>query len=143
MARILFLTPSPIDSASERYRIYQFLPYLEEAGFSCTLRPFATRQLFRAVQTERLGAKLVLTPLCSVRRALDLALLPRYDAIVIHRGAFPFLCPVVEKMILRRHAKVIFDFDDAIYAGHKDTKKHSYPLIYRLKDGTGVNEVIK
>ncbi|MBZ5540975.1 MAG: glycosyltransferase family 4 protein [Acidobacteriia bacterium] len=142
MKRLLFITPNPIESASERYRIYQFLPELERVGYACTVRPFASPKLFRAIQNERLAPKLLLTPLSCLLRALDLALIPRYDAVVIHREAFPFFCPVVEKMVQWRHSKVIFSFDDAIYIGHRDTQKEKYPWIYKLKYGSGVNEVL-
>jgi glycosyltransferase involved in cell wall biosynthesis len=143
MANILFITPNPIDSASERYRIYQFLPYFERAGFACTVRPFVTRKLFRAIQAERLAPKLFLTPFCITRRLLDLLLTPGFDAVVIHREAFPFLSPAVERMFLRRHRRVIFSFDDAIHVGHQDTPNQKYSWMYRLKYGSGVNEVMR
>jgi len=143
MQGILFLTPYPVESASERYRIYQYLPYLQRAGFRCTVRPFATRGLHRAIQTEQLGPKLLYTPVCYLRRALDLTAIPHYDALVIHRGVFPLLWPALEKMFVRRHPKVVFDFDDAIYVGHQDTAVRKYPWIYKLKYGPGVNEVLR
>ncbi len=126
-----------------RYRIYQFLPYLECAGFSCTVRPFASRGLFRAIQAERLAPKLLLTPLCYVRRMLCLAAISHYDGVIVHRGIFPFLWPALEKMVIRRHAKVIFDFDDAIHIGHRDTQATKYPWIYRLKYGPSVNQILR
>jgi glycosyltransferase involved in cell wall biosynthesis len=143
MKRLLFLTPSPIDSASERYRIYQFLPHLERAGFACTVRPFATRALHRAIQREKLASKLLLTPLCYMRRVLQLTTLSQYDAIVVHRGIFPFPWPALEKIIVSRHPKVIFDFDDAIHVGHQDVGATKYPWIYKLKYGPGVNEMLR
>jgi glycosyltransferase involved in cell wall biosynthesis len=143
MKRLLVLTPSPIESASERYRIYQFLPRLERAGFACTVRPFATRALHRAIQREKLASKLLLTPLCYVRRFFQLSSLSHYDAVVVHRGIFPFPWPALEKMIIRRHAKVIFDFDDAIHVGHQDIGTAKYPRIYKLKYGPGVNEMLR
>jgi len=143
MKSLLFLTPSPIESASERYRIYQFLPYLERAGFACTVRPFATRALHRAIQKERLASKLVLTPLCYLRRFFQLSTVSQYDALVVHRGIFPFPWPTLERMIARKHAKVIFDFDDAIHVGHQDIGTTKYPWIYKLKYGPGVNEILR
>src|SRR6266478_2046982 len=113
MGKILFITPNPIESASERYRIYQFLPYLERAGFTCTVCPFATRALHRAIQDDRLTPKLLFTPFCYMRRMLHLAAISQYDGVVVHRGIFPFPWPTMEKMVIRRHTKVIFDFDDA------------------------------
>jgi glycosyltransferase involved in cell wall biosynthesis len=142
MAKILFITPSPIQSASERFRIYQFLPYLERAGFACTVRPFAIRALHRAIQAERLAPKLLYTPFCYMRRMLHLAAISQYDVVVVHRGIFPFPWPALEKMVIRRHAKVIFDFDDAIHIGHRDTAATKYPWIYRFKYGPGVNGML-
>lgn len=142
MKRLLFLTPNPIESASERYRIHQFVPYLEHAGFECKIRPFADRELFQAVQTSRMSSQLFHAPFSSLRRAVDVYTAPRYDMVVIHREAFPFFCPRVERMVLRRHSRVVFSLDDAIYAGHRDTPNKKYPLIYKLKYGPGVNEVL-
>lgn len=143
MTNILFITRYPREAASERYRIYQFLPYLEGAGFACTVRPFATPGLFRAIQSDRLMAQLLRTPYCCVRRALDLSSVSQFSAVVIEREAFPFFAPMVEKMVLRRQPKVIFDFDDAIHIGHKNTKGAKYPGIYKLKYGAGVNQVLR
>ena len=143
MKKLLFLTPSPIESASERYRVYQFLPYLERAGFACTVRPFASQALHRAIQREQLASKVSLTPLCYLRRALHLSSISQYDAVVVHRGIFPFPWPALEKVIIRRSAKVIFDFDDAIHVGHQDIGSQKYPWIYKLKYGPGVNEILR
>lgn len=143
MKRLLCLTPYPMESASERHRIYQFLPYLERAGFVCAVRPFATPTLFRAIQDERLAPKLLHTPFCCLRRALDLAAIRHYDAVMIHREAFPFLTPLVEKMVLRRHSRVIFSFDDAVHIGHQDIVAKKYSWIHKLKYGAGVNEVLR
>jgi glycosyltransferase involved in cell wall biosynthesis len=141
--KLLFVTPNPIQSASERYRIYQFLPYMRRAGFVCTVRPFATPGLYRAVQHGRLAAKLFLAPLCYARRMLHVATFSNYDAVIIHRAIFPFLWPAMEKLIIGRHSIVIFDFDDAIHIGHRDTAETKYPWIYKLKYGPGVNEILR
>jgi glycosyltransferase involved in cell wall biosynthesis len=142
MAKLLFITPYSIESASERYRIYQFLPYLERAGFACTVRPFASRALHRAIQAEQLAPKLVCTPFCYLRRMLDLASISGYDAVVVHRGIFPFPWPALEKVVIRHHARVIFDFDDAVHIGHQDTATTKYPWIYKFKYGSGVNKML-
>lgn len=139
---ILFLTPNPIQSASERYRVYQFLPELQRAGFDCTVRPFATEQLHRAIQDSRLiGAIWGVLP-CVIQRARDLRAIGRFDVIVIQREAFPFFHPFVEMKAIRRHPQVIFDLDDAIYIGHRDTGKAKYPWSYKLKYGPGIDRAI-
>ena len=142
--KFLFLTAHPIEDGGVRYRVHQFLPYLESAGHVCTVWPFSTQKLFRALQSKgRLAEKMLETLKCSVRRAIRLTDIANFDLIVIHREAFPFLAPLVEKWILRRHPKVIFSFDDAIYAGHEDVSTLNHPLLYRLKYGRGVDEVLR
>jgi glycosyltransferase involved in cell wall biosynthesis len=141
--KLLFITANPVESASERYRIYQFLPYLERDGLDCTVRPFATKKLYQAIQADRLAPKLFLTPYCFLRRMLDLAAAHRYDVIVVQRGIFPFLWPGLERMFCRQHEKVIFDFDDAIHIGHKNTAAAKYPWSYRLKYGPAVNQTLR
>ena len=52
-----------------------------------------------------------------------------------------------EFLFLRAHsrsrAKIIFSFDDAIYAGHEDVSTLNHPLLYRWKHGRGYDEVIR
>jgi len=45
--------------------------------------------------------------------------------------------------VFNRHKKVIFSFDDAIYAGHEDASKLNHPTLYRWKHGHGYDEVIR
>ena len=142
--RILFLVAHPIDDASARYRVHQFLPYLESEGHACTVWSFSTERLFRGLRSKgHLGAKALETLRCSVRHVLRLADLSHFDLVVIHREAFPFLTPLMEKWVLLRHPKVIFSFDDAIYAGHDDPSGLNHPILYRLKYGRGVDEVLR
>lgn len=143
MPKILFLTPYSIEGASERYRIYQFLPYLEQRGFVCTVRPFAPPSLFRAIQEERPGTKLFDLMLSCIKRALDVNRAAEYDIVYILREAFPFFCPFFERAILKRNANVVFDFDDALHIGHQNFEGHRYSPVYKFKYGTGVNEVLK
>src|SRR5581483_10288935 len=129
MPKVLFLTAYPIEDASCRYRIHQFLPWLERSGYQCTVRPFATGQLFQALrQRGCITTKVLQTLFCSARRLVKLRDLSDFEFVVIHREAFPFFAPAVENWILQRAQtlrrqrqergvpppKVIFSFDDAI-----------------------------
>lgn len=144
MPRILFLTAYPVEDASCRYRIHQFIPYLNAAGYECTIATFATDRLFHALRRRgRLAVKATETLFCGVRRLLRLKDLSDFDFIVIHREAFPFCAPMVENWILRRHKNVIFSFDDAIYAGHENSELLAHPILYRWKHGRGYDEVIR
>lgn len=150
MPTILFLTAYPEEDASCRYRVHQFLPYLEQAGYECSVAPFASKNLFRLLKTRRgLAMKASEVLRCSARRFSTLRDVCSYDIVVIHREAFPFFAPLVENLVLRRakrsrrRTRVIFSFDDAIYAGHENVSTLSHPLLYRWKHGRGYDEVIR
>ena len=144
MRRILFLVPHPVEDAGYRYRVQQFIPYLDRAGYECTIWPFSTEQLFRALRSKgQLGTKVLHTMYCSARRLIRLADLSPFDLIVIHREVFPFLTPALEKWVMQRHRKVVFSFDDAIYVGHKHVSNLNHPILYRFKYGHGVDEVLR
>jgi glycosyltransferase involved in cell wall biosynthesis len=66
-----------------------------------------------------------------------------YDLVVIHREAFPFFTPAMEKMVFARNRRVVYSFDDAVYAGHQDTSTLNHRLLYRIKYGPGINEVLR
>ena len=120
------------------------MEYLQNAGYSCTIAPFATPILFRALQNRRqLATKVSQTLYCTLRRLLRVRALKRFDLIVIHREAFPFLSPLVERWILSMHARVVFSFDDAIYNGHDEVSSLNHPLLYRAKYGHGYDEVMR
>lgn len=150
MSKILFLTAYPEEDASCRYRVHQFLPYLAQAGYECTVAPFAGKSLFRSLKTRGgLTTKATEVLRCSARRFSTLRDVDAYDIVVIHREAFPFFAPVVENLVLRRskrsrrRTRVIYSFDDAIYAGHEDVSTLSHPLLYRWKHGRGYDDVIR
>lgn len=144
MPRILFLTAYPIEDASCRYRVHQFIPYLHRAGYQCTISSFATPQLFRALRsTGSLLTKMAHTAFCSLRRVFTVANLSHFDLVVIHREAFPFFAPLVESWIVHRHARVIYSFDDAVYYGHTEVSSLTHPLLYRVKHGHGYDEIIR
>lgn len=146
MPSILFLTAYPIEDPSCRYRVHEFLPYFEAAGYECTVAPFASPELFQALRSRgKLASKAKELLSCSARRLGHLSDLRDCDFVVIHREAFPFFAPLVEKLVIRRAGaeKVIFSFDDAIYAGHEDIGQLSHPWLYRMKHGRGYDEVIR
>ena len=144
MRRILFLAAYPIEDASCRYRIHQFLPYLEQAGYICEVASFCSPELFAVLHRKgKLTLKLARTLQCATRRLIQLRQISKFDVIVIHREAFPFFAPLVENWIIRRHPKVIFSFDDAIYTGHEQVAELAHPRLYRLKHGRRYDDVIR
>ena len=100
--KILFFTFGSRKDASTRYRVYQYLPYLEGAGYQVQIEEPAAK---RARGLSRLRSTLA-----EERRFLSLA--READLIFIQRRLFSirFL-----KKLEKLHKRILFDFDDAIF----------------------------
>jgi len=120
--KILFLTPHPEEGASSRVRVYQFVPYLETMGHVCYVRPFLSskayaRRLLRVSSTAENNRWLIVGLL---RRFRDLLLATRCDVVFIHREAFPYGPPILERLLSLLGCKMALDFDDALFISHPE-----------------------
>jgi glycosyltransferase involved in cell wall biosynthesis len=136
---LLVLTPYPEASASDRYRVYQYLPHLKADGWTVNVRPFATPSMFSAIQTGkawRIAPHLLPR---TVLRLLDIVRAGRYDLVLVHREAFPFFTPLLERLVAAVNPRVIYGFDDALYHRPKDRRG----VLYRLKYGGNIAPTIR
>jgi glycosyltransferase involved in cell wall biosynthesis len=118
MAQLLGITQSSFDPAS-RFRFIQFIPYLEKEGWgvshrsNCPDRQWKSNFRNRIVRGlhYRLGRILMkLNRLHDVQRA-DL-----FDIVFVNRDlAGKGL--LLEKLLLKKNPRIIYDFDDAIFLG--------------------------
>ncbi len=115
--RVLFIAPHPVEGPSTRYRITQYLPYLEAAGIDWELRPFLSSRVAAAVYRPGGGTlrKLAITASASVGRCVDVARATRCDLVFVLREAFPVGPPLLELALAKAAGRLVFDFDDAIY----------------------------
>src|SRR2546430_13821065 len=96
------MSPIPPEGAGCRFRVMQYVPALEAAGFSVTLAPFFDTPFFRLVYRRghyfrKFGAFLRQ----SAARVMLLLSRNEYDAFFIYREAFPFGPPVLETLLAR------------------------------------------
>ncbi len=114
---VLALSPIPEEGAGCRFRIAQFIPYLQSVGIDVTLRSLFTAEFFNLVyrrgQYVRKAsgfAKLALKHLASLR---DVS---RFDAVLLYREMLPIGPAVIERLLaMRGRPPIVFDFDDAIF----------------------------
>lgn len=116
--RVLFLTRYPVEGASSRYRVYQYLDHLRSQGVECDVQSFMTTAFyhlgFSPGQTLRKAwetAKAVFARLRAIRRH------GQYDIIYMQRELLPFGPPVLERWLKRKGAVLFFDYDDALFIG--------------------------
>jgi hypothetical protein len=114
--RILVLSPIPEEGAGCRFRVSQFAPYFQAAGFELTIHPLFDTAFFRLVYQPRRYLRKA-TALAS--RTLDRIGVIRgggpFDAVLIYREAYPIGPPILERLLARRGVPMVYDFDDAVF----------------------------
>jgi glycosyltransferase involved in cell wall biosynthesis len=116
--KILFIVPYPVGkAASQRYRVEQWLPVLQEQTINYKLAPFWDLATWDVLYKHGYSLqKLLGLAKGMLRRLLLLSRLPAYDYIFIHREATPVGPPWFEWLAAKVfRKKLIFDFDDAIW----------------------------
>ena len=116
MKKILFVAPFyPGRAPSQRFRFEQYLDYLEENGFSCTVSYLITPKS-DAIFYGR--GKWLLKSLLLIqfffKRLKDLWSASKYDIVFVHREAHYLGTAWFEKAFSKR-AKLVYDFDDSIW----------------------------
>lgn len=116
--RVLFLTRYPVSGASSRYRVFQYLPYLADLGISCEVQSFMDEDLYALTFAPgRTVAKAWRTLLAVFRRMYSVARFRGFDVIYMQRELLPFAPPWLERWLKRKGARLVFDYDDALFIG--------------------------
>lgn len=114
--RVLFLTRYPVAGASSRYRVYQYLPYLEADGITLEVQSFMDDALYAlSFSPGRTGAKLARSLLAVARRLRVLMRFRSFDVIYMQRELLPFGPPWIERFLKARGVRLVFDYDDALF----------------------------
>jgi glycosyltransferase involved in cell wall biosynthesis len=115
--RVLALSPIPEEGAGCRFRIAQFMPYLNANGFEVTLSSLFTPDFFRLVYRQGHHArKAAGFAGLALRRLQSLRAASAYDLLLLYREIFPIGPAVVERLLaLPGRPPIVFDFDDAIF----------------------------
>lgn len=136
MTRVLFLTRYPVEGASSRYRVFQYLPHLERLGVQAEVQSFMDTPMYRLSLTQgRTGAKILATLRATARRLWALRKWQRYDALYLQRELLPFGGPVVERWLKNRGAVLLFDYDDALFI-KKPSRYNRIATLLRSGDKT-------
>jgi glycosyltransferase involved in cell wall biosynthesis len=113
--KILFLTQGDQQVASSRHRVYQFLPALKEAGIEAVVHPaVAGEEFYEAFISRSFKGNFRRLFRTFTRRVRDLHQLGSFDYVYVQKPILP--APLFNmELRIARQAKMIFDFDDAIY----------------------------
>ncbi|MCJ8165803.1 glycosyltransferase [Pontibacter sp. E15-1] len=140
---ILFVVPYPVgEAASQRFRVEQWLPLLEEQHIQYEVAPFWSLNAWNLLYKPGHRLQKGLGLLAGLwRRLLLLADLPRYDCIFLHREATPLGPPWFEWLAAKAfQKKIIYDFDDAIWLPSTSIEKS---LVTKLKWRQKVTQICR
>jgi glycosyltransferase involved in cell wall biosynthesis len=126
--KVLLLLPYALDTApSQRYRIEQWAPHLRRAGVTVDAAALLSLSEQRRLHgPEPLAAKTALLARAMARRLAQLRRVRHYDAVWLHRAAWPIGPALVERYLARQRVPLIFEFDDAIFIPHTATANHRW-----------------
>lgn len=126
--RILFLTKYSQAGASSRYRTFQFIPFLRQAGLHCEVTPlFDDRYLATKYRVGRAHAADVARAIG--RRLLQLLRAARFDLLVLEYELLPYFPAWIERLLARRGIRYAVDYDDALFHQYD---RHRSSLVRRL-----------
>jgi glycosyltransferase involved in cell wall biosynthesis len=134
--RVLALASYPIESASSRYRVTQFIEPLARRGIDMTFSPFLDAELFADLYTP--GRLLRRSPrllLATLRRLGAIVRAARADVVFVQREAMLFGPPLIEWLVARvLRRPMILDLDDATWLPYRSPV---YGRLAALMKGTG------
>ncbi len=142
MKKVLFIClHRPGRSPGQRFRFEQYLDFLRENGYDCKLSYLLNAREDKAFYSKgKFVRKVFIYVKTLLRRTGDWFGMNKYDIIFIFRDALMTGSTFFEKRFARSRAKIIFDFDDAIWLQNVSdaNKKLSF-----LKDAEKTGTIIK
>jgi len=100
--------------ASSRVRLYQYVPYLEAHGISCTISPLLDDDYLQSLYTKGKRSRCTLLQ-AYWKRLLQLTTLRRYDLVLLEKELLPFLPSWGEALTFLAGTPVVVDYDDATF----------------------------
>lgn len=137
--RVLALASYPIESASSRHRITQFIEPLRRRGIDVTFSPFLDASLFADLYAPgRIWRHWPRLLLATIRRLGAIIRAARADVVFVQREAMLFGAPLIEYTIARvLRRPMILDLDDATWLPFRSPV---YGRLAALMKGSGKTE---
>ncbi len=131
MARILFIASHRPDRApGQRFRFEQYFGHLQRNGYQCELSYLVEENDDRVLyQRGHYLDKARFVQRCISKRKADVARMNDYDIIFLFREALMTRSTRFEKAFRRSRAKLVFDFDDAIWLQNVSEANRSWAWI--------------
>ena len=126
--KVLFLPTASRNDPASRYRVYQYLDYLNGQGIVAHYKPGVSDFIYdRFAPAKGFWAKTVFFGVRALSRLLAIFIVWRYNVIFIQRLALPHVYPLPELLVCAvarlLGKRTIFDYDDAIFTTYSHRRK--------------------
>jgi hypothetical protein len=128
LQKFLFLTKYSQTGASSRYRSFQHLPFLKQAGISYDVSPLFDDTYLDNLYRNGKGAPTDVLR-AFARRIGTLLKQRNFDLLFIEYELFPYLPACFERLLHWPGVRYIVDYDDALFHQYED---HARPVIQKL-----------
>lgn len=143
MNKVIFLTPTDQIGASSRYRVYQYLDYLDK-DIKYEVYPFMNEETYIKFKTGKNINVILNLPSLLIRRVKLLFKITKEDIVFIHRDIIPFGPMLFERILKLKGCKLILDLDDAVYCNQIDEiSNNKNKFMYKMKYGKRFDKSIK
>ncbi len=115
--KLLIIAPYEFNtSPPQRFRIEQWMPYLEKLGVKCTFSPFMTPALRKVLYSRgHILTKSWEMAEAFVKRIMTVRHMESYDVVYLCREASLIGPAIAERLIGWTGVPIVYDFDDAIF----------------------------
>lgn len=127
MPKVLFLSRYARLGSSSRLRLYQYLPYLQDAGIDATLVPFFNDEYVLGIY----GGKVAKLPILKAYfdRLRFMLKAGRFDAVWVEKEMLPWIPAWLELGLFPAKLPLIVDYDDAVFHRYD---QHRFSLVRGL-----------
>lgn len=136
--KILLLHKYGRRAASFRYRLEQYVPYLERAGFECQLSPlldedYLEQRLRHGSRVPSIIARAIIRQLWILTRTHD------FDLVIVACDVFPYFPGIYESYLAWAGIPYVYDSDDAIFHYYDQSRW----FLIRLLLGQKIRKVVR
>lgn len=135
---LVFFTRHEKLGASSRYRSLQYFDYLRAQGHNVTQHHFFSDAYLRA-RYERKWLVGEVVRCYTLRLWAALTATWGADAIIIEKELFPFQPAFTERLLRKRSASLIYDYDDAIWHAYERRRIEPFGALFAEK----ISKVVK
>jgi glycosyltransferase involved in cell wall biosynthesis len=140
LIRALFFLLDGKTNASSRHRVLQYVPYFRDHGIEPRVSLPVPEAIYQRL-IERGGTqsqKAAFYALFLTKRLTDVLRADRFDVAVIQRDLFPFGPPLLERLLVGRQPRLVYDMDDATYVRPMFTPNTPFQRLRRFDKVTEV-----